>query len=62
VAGKPEKLDVKFDDERMPWGTGETTMVLPPGAAVLADEEDTPEAAPPEEPVDPEAPPEETAN
>jgi len=38
VAGKPEKLEVEFDGELMPWEQGQTEMILPEGASVFPGE------------------------
>ena len=39
-AGAPEKLEVKFDGEMVPWESGTREMTLPPGAMILQDESD----------------------
>jgi cytoskeleton protein RodZ len=53
-AGAPEKLEVKFDGELIPWEPGQREMTLPPGANIFQEEpestEENPESAPqPEE-------------
>jgi transcriptional regulator with XRE-family HTH domain len=47
--GRPEKVEVYFDGELVPWESGQTDMTLPPGASLFqegepdtADVEDTP--------------------
>jgi hypothetical protein len=36
-AGAPQKLDVEFDGESIPWETGQTDMTLPSGASLISD-------------------------
>ena len=38
-AGAPEKLEVVFDGEPIDWQPGQMEMLLPPGAAILHDDE-----------------------
>jgi cytoskeletal protein RodZ len=38
-AGMPENLDVVFDGHSVRWETGQTVMILPPGAAVIPETE-----------------------
>ncbi len=38
-AGAPEKLEVEFDGELVPWEPGQNEMLLPPGAAIFPDDD-----------------------
>ncbi|MCX6647080.1 MAG: hypothetical protein NTY09_12110, partial [bacterium] len=49
--GKPEVLEVTFDGELVPWGSGQFDMVLPEGASVFRDDSAAPEPAPEPEPA-----------
>ncbi len=41
-AGRPEKLDVEFNGDLIPWASGETTMNLPAGSAILDTDDEQP--------------------